>query len=295
MGSHLVDRLIREGFDVVVLDNLSTGSLENVKAHVGKRNFQLIRGDVGVRDLVRRVLRDVECIFHLAAIASLDLSMRRPDLVNRVNVAGTINLLEESRRADVKIFLFTSSCAVYGEPEKIPVSEEHPTRPLSPYGVSKLAAEHYCMVYHKVYGLETIVLRLFNVYGPRQERSPYGGVIGRFVERLKRKLPPIIFGDGAQTRDFIHVNDSVEALMLAAKAKGCAGMIFNIGSGTEVSIREVAERLIKIFGLKVRPIYARQRAGDVRRMCADIRKAKEMLGFEAKISLDEGLRTCVST
>lgn len=294
IGSHLVDRLIQEGFDVIVLDNLSTGSLENIRAHMGKQNFQFIRGDVGVREVVRRALRDVDYVFHLAAIASVDLSMRRPDLVNRVNVTGTLNLLEESRRANVKRFIFTSSCAVYGEPVKMPVDEEHPTRPLSPYGVSKLAAEHYCMIYHKVYGLETVVLRLFNVYGSRQERSPYGGVISRFIERLRRKLPPIIFGDGTQTRDFIHVNDVVEALMLASKAKNCAGAILNIGSGSEISIREVAEKLIKIFGLRVRPVYVRGRAGDIKRMCADIKKAREILGFEAKISLDEGLKTCVN-
>lgn len=293
VGSHLVDKLIQEGFDIVVLDNLSTGVLDNIRAHVGKRNFQFVRGDVGVRYVVRRALRDVECVFHLAAIASVNFSMRRPDLVDRVNVSGTINLLEESRRADVKKFLFTSSCAVYGEPVKIPVNEEHPTRPLSPYGASKLAAEHYCMTYHRVYGLETVALRLFNVYGPRQERSPYGGVIGRFIDRLKRGLPPIIFGDGRQTRDFVHVKDVAEALMLAMKAKGCAGMIFNIGSGTEASIREIAERLIRIFGLEVRPIFTRHRAGDIRRMCADIKRAKELLGFEAKTSLDKGLKACV--
>ncbi|MEM2362627.1 MAG: GDP-mannose 4,6-dehydratase [Candidatus Nezhaarchaeales archaeon] len=295
IGSHLVDRLIQEDLEVVVLDNLSTGSLDNIRAHMGKRNFQFVRGDIGVRDLVRRVLRDVKYVFHLAAVASIDLSMRRPDLANRVNVAGTISLLEESRRADVKKFLFTSSCAVYGEPVKIPVDEEHPTRPLSPYGVSKLAAEHYCMMYHRVYGLETVVLRLFNVYGPRQERSPYGGVISSFINRLKKGLPPIIFGNGAQTRDFINVNDAVEALMLAMKAKGCAGMAFNIGSGTEVSIRELAEKLIKIFGIKVKPIFTRRRASDIIRMCADVKRAKEVLGFEAKISLDQGLKMCIST
>ncbi|MEM0217136.1 MAG: SDR family NAD(P)-dependent oxidoreductase [Candidatus Nezhaarchaeales archaeon] len=292
IGSHLVDILLQEGFEVVVLDNLSTGSLDNIRAHTEKQNFQFIRGDVVVRDVVRRALRDVKYVFHLAAIANIDLSVRRPDLVNRVNVTGTVNLLEESRRADVERFLFTSSCAVYGEPVKIPVDEEHSTRPLSPYGASKLAAEHYCMVYHRAYGLETVVLRLFNVYGPRQERSPYGGVISSFINRLKKGLPPIIFGDGTQTRDFIYVSDAVEALMLAMKTKRCTGMILNIGSGIEVSIREIAERLTRIFGLKVRPIFARQRAGDVRRMCADTKRAKEVLGFETKISLDEGLKTC---
>jgi UDP-glucose 4-epimerase len=295
IGSHLVDRLVREGFEVVVLDNLSTGSLENIKMHMENPKFQFIRGDVRVRGITRRALRDVNCVFHLAAIASIDLSIRRPDLVNDVNVMGTLNLLEEGRRADVEKFVFTSSCAVYGEPIKLPIDEEHPTRPLSPYGASKLAAEHYCAVYHKVYGLDTVVLRLFNVYGPRQERSPYGGVISRFIERLRKGLAPIIFGDGRQTRDFVYVGDVVEALVLAMKSKDCVGLTINLGSGVEVSIRELADKLIKIFGLRVRPIFSRPRVGEVSRMCADIKRAKEVLKFEPKTSLEEGLRACVKT
>jgi len=292
VGSHLVDRLMNEGFEVVVLDDLSTGSLDNVRAHTESPRFQFIRGDVRVRGVVRRALRGVDFVFHLAAIASVDLSIRRPDLVNDVNVVGTLNLLEESRRVDVEKFVFTSSCAVYGEPIRLPVDEEHPTRPLSPYGASKLAAEHYCDVYHRVYGLNTVVLRLFNVYGPRQERSPYGGVISRFIDRLRRGLAPIIFGDGRQTRDFVYVSDVVEALMLAMKSKECIGTTINIGSGVEVSIRELAEKLMRIFGSRARPIFSRPRAGDVNRMCADIRRAREVLKFEPKTPLEEGLKTC---
>ncbi len=292
IGSHLVDRLVQEGFEVVVLDNLSSGSPENIKIHVENPKFQFIRGDVRVRGLVRRALRGVDCVFHLAAVASVDLSIRRPDIVNDVNVTGTLGLLEESRRADVEKFVFTSSCAVYGEPIKLPVDEEHPTRPLSPYGASKLAAEHYCSVYHRVYGLDTVILRLFNVYGPRQERSPYGGVISRFIERLRRGLAPVIFG-GTQTRDFVYVGDAVEALMLAMRSKDCIGMTINVGSGVEVSIRELADKLIKIFGLRVRPILSRPRPGDVSRMCADIRRAKEVLRFEPKTSLEDGLKACI--
>jgi UDP-glucose 4-epimerase len=295
IGSHLVDRLVREGFEVVVLDDLSTGSLDNVKTHVENPKFQFIRGDVRVRGLVRRALRDVNCVFHLAAIANVDLSIRRPDLVNDINVTGTLNLLEESRRADVEKFIFTSSCAVYGEPVKLPVDEEHPTRPLSPYGVSKLAAEHYCAVYHRVHGLNVVVLRLFNVYGPRQERSPYGGVISRFIERLRRGLAPIIFGDGRQTRDFVYVGDVVEALMLSMRSKDCVGMTINIGSGVEVSIRDLADKITRIFELRKRPIFSGPRPGDVNRMCADIRKAREVLKFEPKTPLEEGLKACVKT
>ena len=292
VGSHLVDRLMNEGFEVVVLDDLSTGSLDNVRAHTESPRFQFIRGDVRVRGVVRRALRGVDFVFHLAAIASVDLSIRRPDLVNDVNVVGTLNLLEESRRVDVEKFVFTSSCAVYGEPIRLPVDEEHPTRPLSPYGASKLAAEHYCDVYHRVYGLNTVVLRLFNVYGPRQERSPYGGVISRFIDRLRRGLAPIIFGDGRQTRDFVYVSDVVEALMLAMKSKECIGTTINIGSGVEVSIRGLAEKLMRIFGSRARPIFSRPRAGDVNRMCADIRRAREVLKFEPKTPLEEGLKAC---
>jgi len=287
-----VDRLIKEGFEVVVLDDLSSSSLDNVKAHMESPKFHFIRGDIRARGVIRRALRDVDFVFHLAAMASVDLSIRRPDLANDVNVVGTLNLLEESRRADVGRLVFTSSCAVYGEPVKLPVDEEHPTRPLSPYGASKLAAEHYCTVYHKVYGLDVVVLRLFNVYGPRQERSPYGGVISRFIDRLRRGLAPIIFGDGRQTRDFVYVGDVVEALMLAMKSKECIGMTINIGSGVEVSIRELADKLIKIFGLRARPIFSKPRAGDVNRMCADIRRAKEVLKFKPKTPLEEGLKTC---
>jgi UDP-glucose 4-epimerase len=295
IGSHLVDRLVQEGFEVVVLDDLSTGSLDNVKAHMENPKFQFVKGDVRVRGVVRRVLRNVDCVFHLAAIASIDLSIRRPDLVNDVNVTGTLNLLEESRRANVEKFVFTSSCAIYGEPVKLPVDEEHPTRPLSPYGASKLAAEQYCDVYHRVYGLNVVVLRLFNVYGPRQERSPYGGVISRFIKRLERGLAPIIFGDGRQTRDFVYVGDVIEALMLAMRSKSCVGMAINIGSGVEVSIRELADKITRIFGLRVRPIFSRPRAREVNRMCADIRRAREVLGFEPKTALEEGLKACIKT
>lgn len=292
IGSHLVGRLISEGFEVNVLDDFSTGSLKNIKDHLDRPHLNVIKGDVRRRDDVRIALKDVDYVFHLAAIANIDISMRRPKLVNDVNVFGTLNLLLESLRFNVERFIFTSSCAVYGEPVYLPIDEDHPTNPVSPYGVSKLSAEYYCRVFHKAYGLETVILRLFNVYGPRQERSPYGGVIAKFINALRNGETPVIFGDGEQTRDFIYVDDVVEALILASKSDGCAGMTFNVGSGIETSINQLAEKLIKIFGLNIKPIHLEPRTGDVRRSRANINKAKEILGFRVKTPMEVGLEKC---
>ena len=293
IGSHLIDRLINEGFEVRVLDNFSTGKLENINAHLGNPRFHLFKGDIRKRGTLKEVIKGADYVFHLAAVADIELSMRKPKLVNEVNVTGTLNLLEESLNSNVEKFIFTSSCAVYGEPIYTPIDENHPTNPLSPYGVSKLAAEHYCRVFYEAYGLKTVVLRLFNVYGPRQERSPYRGVIAEFLKRLKKGEAPIIFGSGEQTRDFIYVADVIEALMLTLKNKFCAGVTLNIGSGVETSINEVAEKLIEIFGLRIKPIHLEARAGDIKRSYASINRAKETLGFRVSMSLEDGLKICI--
>jgi len=292
VGSHLIGRLISEGFEVNILDNFFTGSLENIRNYLDCPHLHVVKGDVRRRGDVRGALKDVDYVFHLAAVASIDLSVRRPKLVNDVNVSGTLNLLLESLRFNVERFIFTSSCAVYGEPVYLPIDENHPTNPVSPYGVSKLSAEYYCKIFHKAYGLDTVILRLFNVYGPRQERSPYGGVIAKFIDALKSGRAPVIFGDGEQTRDFIYVDDVVEALILASKSGGCAGMTFNIGSGIETSINQLADKLIKLFGLNIKPIHLKPRAGDVKRSCANINKAREILGFKVKTPLEIGLEKC---
>ena len=290
IGSHLVDGLMGEGFEVVVLDDFSSGRRENLSFHFGKPGFCLVEGDVRDKADVKKALEGVDVVFHLAAIVSVDFSVKNPLLVNEVNVGGTLNVLKESLNAGVKRFVYASSCAVYGEPIRLPVDEEHPTRPLSPYGVSKLAAEHYCRVFYEVYGFETVCLRFFNVYGPRQVLGPYSGVIMKFIDRLRQGKQPIVYGDGEQTRDFVFVKDVVDACMRVMRREDCVGEIVNVGSGVETSINRLAEVLVELFGLHgVKSVYAKARAGDIRRSYADLSKAEGLLGYKPKTSLMEGL------
>lgn len=290
IGSHLVDRLMDEGFDVVVLDDFSSGRRENLSLHFGKPNFYFVEGDIRKKVDVRKALKDVDVVFHFAAVVNVDFSLKNPALVNEVNIHGTLNVLEESSNAGVKRFVYASSCAVYGEPIYLPVNEEHPTRPMSPYGVSKLAAEHYCRVFYEVYGVEAVCLRFFNVYGPRQMIGPYGGVIIKFIDQLKGGKKPIIYGDGEQTRDFVFVKDVVDACLRAMQCKNCAGEVINVGSGVKTSISKLANVLVGLSGLRgVKPVYAEARAGDIRQSYADLRKAEKMLHYKPKTSLSEGL------
>jgi nucleoside-diphosphate-sugar epimerase len=290
IGSHLVETLMSEGFDVVVLDDFSSGRRENLSVYSGESNFCLVEGDVRVKADVEKALEGVNVVFHLAAIVSVDFSVKDPLLVNEVNVGGTLNILRESLKAGVKRFVYASSCAVYGEPVNLPINEEHPARPMSPYGVSKLAAEHYCRVFYEVYGIETVCLRFFNVYGPRQMIGPYSGVIVQFIDKLKHGEKPIIYGDGNQTRDFVFVGDVVDAYLRAMRCKNCVGETINVGSGVETSINRLADALIELFGTRdIKPVYAKARAGDIRRSYADLSKAEGLLGYKPKTSLKEGL------
>jgi len=297
IGSHLVDRLLKEDFEVTVIDNLRTGRPENNAHHQEEKKFRFIKGDIRDRNLVKETMKDVDAIFHEAALASVTLSVKDPILTNNINVSGTLNLLKTSADLGVKRFIYASSAAVYGDTPSPQKREEMTPNPTSPYGVSKLAAENYVRLFYKVYGLETVSLRYFNVYGPRQRfdiECAYGGAITIFTNRLLRDMPPIIFGDGEQTRDFVYIKDVIEANMLALKSKNAAGEAFNIGTGTNISVNQVANTLKEIMNKeRLKTIHADPRPTDIRHGFADINKAKKVLGFHPQTSLKEGLARLV--
>jgi len=295
VGSHLVDGLLAEGFEVTVLDDFSAGRMENVSCHRDVEEFCLVRGDVRDVGLVEKVVDGVDVVFHEAALVDVALSVENPVLFNEVNVVGTLNLLNACLGCDVKRFVFASSAAVYGDSEPAEKREDMLPEPISPYGVSKLAAESYVRVFNGLYGLETVCLRYFNVYGPRQGlASSYSGVITAFVSRLLKGEPPVIYGDGKQSRDFVHVDDVVSANMLALQSKNGVGGVFNIASGTTIAISELAKILQKITNTeRLKPIFAEPRAGDIKHCSGDISKAEELLGFHPKIKLEDGLSRLV--
>jgi len=259
------------------------------------RGFHLVRGDVRDVGLVEKIVEDVDVVFHEAALVDVALSVENPVLFNEVNVVGTLNLLRACLGSDVKRFVFASSCAVYGNSEPARKRENMLSKPISPYGVSKLAAENYVRVFNRLYGLETVCLRYFNVYGPRQGfPSSYGGVITAFVNRLLKGQPPIIYGDGKQTRDFVHVDDLVMANLLALDSENAVGEVFNIASGTTVSVYELAKMLQRITNAeRLEPIFAEPRLGDIKHISGDVSKAEELLGFCPKIRLKDGLSRLV--
>ena len=294
IGSHLVDGLIDAEADVTILDNLDTGRMENIAQHKLNRNFHFVEGDVRDFGVVKRLIKDVDVVVNLAAIASVQRSVEDPLLVNDVNVKGTLNLLKASVDTGVKRFVQASSAAVYGDAQKLPVREDFIPMPLSPYAVSKLAAENYAGVLNRIYGLETVCLRFFNVYGPRQANNPYSGAITIFMNELLGNRSPRIFGDGEQSRDFVFVKDVVSAVMLALSEKGAVGEVFNVASGKATTINKIVQVLQKLTGKEdLRPVYGEPREGDIRHSCASIEKAKMTLGYEPLISLEEGLKELV--
>ena len=281
IGSHLVEALLGEGYSVAVLDDLSSGREENLAEVRGRIAFY--RESILSRDL-KHVLRDVEVIFHLAAQINVRRSVEEPLHDLRVNALGTLNLLEQAR--DVERFVYASSGgAVYGEPRYLPVDEEHPTEPISPYGASKLAGEKYVQLYGYNYGLRYAILRYSNVYGERQDARGEAGVIAIFLDRLRRGRALTVFGTGEQTRDFVYVGDVVRANLLALKREG----VFNIATGVETSVNELIEVIAGVTGVVPRVEHAPPRKGEVYRICLSTERAREELGFAAEVSLKEGI------
>ena len=288
IGSHLTDKLVSEGYQVRVLDDFSSGKLGNIGQHIEKKEVELVEGSVLVSRVVERAIQGVDAVVHLAAVTSIPLSVENPQLTFRVNVEGTKLLLQECGLGGVQKFLLVSSCAVYGESLYLPIDEFHPTNPLSPYAQSKLEAE-CCAFKGSRNGLSVAALRLFNVYGTRQPQSSYASVISSFAEHLTASRPLVIYGDGQQTRDFVHVSDATEAMWLALNGTEAEG-VFNIASGRAVSIRKLAVLMAELVGIEDLAVtFAKPRKGDVRNSHGDYSKAREAFGYEPKISLSEGL------
>lgn len=293
IGSHLVDGLLDAGYQVRVLDDLSTGDENNLAHRRGA--LKLLRGDLRDRDAVRAAVAGVDVVFHLAAISSVRLSIIDPVESIDVNVRGAMQVLQVAQESGVRRVIIASSAAVYGDSDALPLNESEPPRPLSPYAVHKLACEHLCKVFTQMYGLETVALRYFNVYGERQRPdAEYAAAIPRFAELLSHNEAPTIFGDGEQTRDFIHVSDVVRANLLAAESAEAVGKAINIASGQASSVNAVVNTLAEITGASVAPRYAPPQVGDIRASVADISLARSLLGFEPRVSLRDGLARLVA-
>ena len=291
VGSHVVDRLLNAGCEVRVIDNLSTGKYANIHDCMKSGKVSFVKGDIRESEVVRKCVHDVDAVVHLAAVTSVPFSIKHPSLTYETNVTGTLNLLNSSLKGKVKKFIFVSSSAVYGEPKYFPVDENHTTCPISPYAASKLAAERYCTLFQKEHGLRTVILRLFNVYGPRQGFSDYDGVTAQFIERARHKLPLVIYGDGFQTRDFVHVWDVADATMRTLKNGNADGEVFNIAFGKPTSINELAKTVIEVAETDLDIIYGEPRLGDLKHSFADISKARKSLGYKPKVPLENGLQT----
>lgn len=286
IGSNVAAHLVEKGHDVRVLDDLSTGDHRNLSS----LNVELVEGDVRDRRVVRRTVEGVEVVFHLAARVGNVRSLEEPWLDAEVNVLGSINVLESAKAAGVRRFVYSSSAATFGELMMMPIAESHLQDPTSPYGVSKLAGEKYARCYGKVYAMNVVCLRYFNVYGINQRYDAYGNVIPIFMERLLGGLPLTIYGDGEQTRDFVNVRDVAYANYLAAITDVGSG-VYNIGSGTEITINRLAEVIQEASGLKAARLdYLTPRPGEVRNCCADITKAAAELGFKPRVDFGSGLR-----
>lgn len=292
IGSHLVDGLLAAGRQVRVLDDLSTGQRENL----GRLPVtDLIVGDVSDPAAVARAMDGVEVVFHLAALASVQRSVEAPADSHRICATGTLHVLDAARRAGVRRVVYAGSASAYGIPDGPVQSEETPIRPLSPYAAAKLAGEVYCQAFGTTYGIETVRLRFFNIFGPRQRAdSPYSGVIALFIAALGEGRTPTIFGDGEQTRDFTFVRDVVQALILAADRPGISGEVVNVGTGRGTSLLQLLAALNRLMDTAVTPRHGEPRSGDIRHSRADITRAQRLLGYAPTVSLEQGLADTLS-
>jgi UDP-glucose 4-epimerase len=292
IGSHLVEALVARGDRVRVLDNFSTGRPSNLGTVSNRIN--LVEGDLLDLDAVRRAVQGVDLVFHQAALASVSRSVHDPLATHQACATGTLHVLLAAKECGVRRVVYAASSSAYGRHARLPCREGDPTQPASPYAAAKLAGEHYCATFHRLYGLDTVRLRYFNVFGPRQPQAgPYAAVIPQFVAALRARQSPEVHGDGIQTRDFTYVSNVVQANLLAATSRGIGGRVYNIGCGQSTSLLALLAILNGQLGTSLPAKHSASRPGDVRHSRADITRAKIELHYRASVSLEEGLRRCL--
>jgi nucleoside-diphosphate-sugar epimerase len=292
IGSHLVEELVRRGERVRVVDSLITGKRQNI-AHV--KPVEFIEGDLADLDVARRAVNGIDYVLHQAAIPSVPRSVEDPITSNRANIDASLNVLVASRDAGIKRLVYAGSSSAYGNAPTLPKAETMATAPLSPYALQKLVAEQYCQMFTNLYGLETVTIRYFNVFGPRQDpSSPYSGVISLFISALCDGRQPTIYGDGEHTRDFTYVANVVDGVLRACTAQGASGEVINVATGGRISLNTLFRTVRQLVGTQVEPIYAAPRPGDVKDSQADIAKARRILGYEPFVSFEEGLEKTVN-
>jgi nucleoside-diphosphate-sugar epimerase len=294
IGSNIAEHLVRQGNSVRIFDNFSSGKRENIAAFAD--NVEIIESDLRVLDSVKHAMNGVRYVLHIGAVPSVPRSVEDPHTTNQANITGTLNVLLAARDAGVRRVVFSSSSSVYGDTPTLPKREDMPPSPLSPYAVQKVSGEYYCRIFWQLYGLETVSLRYFNVFGPRQDpQSQYAAVIPRFITAILRDEPPTIYGDGKQTRDFSHVENVIDANVASCAApKDALGETFNIACGGRTSLLELVKTINEICGKKIKPKFDPPRPGDVRDSQADIKKAQKLLGWKPRINFREGIEKAVA-
>jgi nucleoside-diphosphate-sugar epimerase len=293
IGSHIARRLLSDGASVRIVDNLTTGLEQRLSGL--HQSLEFIRGDLADSLVSDDAVKGVDFVLHQAAIPSVQRSVADPLSTNRANVTATLNILESCRKAGVRRVVFAASSSAYGDTELLPKVEEMPPDPLSPYALQKLVGERYCQLYYRLYGLETVSLRYFNVFGPSQDpHSEYSAVIPKFIAAMQAKKAVTVYGDGEQSRDFTYVDNVVDANLKALRAPQAAGRVCNIGCGERITLNTLIRSLEEIIGIKADVIYASAKPGDVRHSLADITSARRILGYEPKVGIEDGLRRTVT-
>jgi UDP-glucose 4-epimerase len=294
IGSNIVKELLQKEQKVRVLDNFATGKRENLFEFKNNPDFELIEGDLRSFHVVRTAVKDMDYVLHQGALPSVPRSIHDPLTTNDVNILGTLNILEAAKEFGVKRVVYASSSSIYGDNESLPKTEDMPINPLSPYALSKFTGEHYCRIFTRIYGLETVCLRYFNVFGPNQDpTSQYSAVVPKFIRLMSEGKRPIIYGDGTQSRDFTYVSNVVAANLLACTGEGIPGEVFNIACGQSYTLLNLVDALNRILGTAIEPLFEAERPGDVKHSLADISRAKEKLGFQVNNHFEQGLTKLV--